>query len=134
MRLAGLPTTKGKVIQRATSEGWPFEEEKGIGGTRRLYEIPAKYLPDSSQEKLPNAPGSESENAVGKVVGTIVAGQTKVDPELMALVVQTLEETLQERRIVIPPERKGPLIAVLYDYLSKGASKEEVALLLKSVG
>lgn len=35
--LPGMPGTKSAVIRKAASEGWPFTEAPGVGGTRRLY-------------------------------------------------------------------------------------------------
>lgn len=127
MRLPGLPTSKGKVIARATSEGWPFDEQKGVGGTRRVYEIPDKYLPaDQAAE--------ETRPMVAPIVGTIAAGTAKVDTELMQLVVRTLKEWSRERGIKIPEDREGAIIAVLYNYISKGADQDEIDQLLKALG
>ncbi|MCW3479706.1 Mu transposase C-terminal domain-containing protein [Neisseriaceae bacterium JH1-16] len=44
MKLEGLPVSKGKVIAKAERESWPFEEVKGVGGTRREYAPPAVIL------------------------------------------------------------------------------------------
>jgi hypothetical protein len=131
MHLPGLPTTKSNVIARAEKEEWYSEERTGVGGTRRVYEIPVKYLPGEeiskpTQSKSASLPGS-------KIAGTIAAGG-KVDPELLQLVVQTLEDWAKERRVEIPSDRKAALIAVLYDYASKGANLHEMTRLLQAVG
>ncbi|WP_168798523.1 DNA-binding protein [Herbaspirillum sp. ST 5-3] len=127
MQLPGLPTSKGKIIARAASEGWPFEEQKGVGGTRRLYEIPEKYLPKEQSDE-------GTRQSAAPVVGTIVAGTAKVDTELMQLVVRTLKEWSRERGIEIPADREGAIIAVLYNYISKGADQDEIDQLLKALG
>ena len=44
MRIPNLPKTATNIRQRADKEGWAFTEETGLGGVRRLYEIPARYL------------------------------------------------------------------------------------------
>lgn len=36
---AGMPSTKRGVLCRARSEGWPYTEEKGLGGTHRVFFI-----------------------------------------------------------------------------------------------
>lgn len=43
LRLPGLPSTKANVISRAEKEDWYFEEMTGLGGKRRVYELPARY-------------------------------------------------------------------------------------------
>ena len=44
MRLPGLPMTKSSILSRAAREGWRYEEQYGIGGIRRVFEIPDRYL------------------------------------------------------------------------------------------
>ncbi|MCW3479703.1 hypothetical protein OL229_09030 [Neisseriaceae bacterium JH1-16] len=131
MKLSGLPSSKGKIIERAASEGWYFEERKGIGGTRRVYEIPARYLPtEQSQEESAQARPAEQ---IGKVAGTIVAGSAQIDLEMLQLVEATLEEWLQSRGLRLKPDRRGAIVAVLYDYLAKGASQEDMVRMLKAM-
>lgn len=48
-RLPGVPTTKAAVHAMAKREAWYFEERTGVGGTRRVYQIPARYLPAKSK-------------------------------------------------------------------------------------
>lgn len=49
LRLPGLPTTKANVIVRAEKEGWYFEETTGLGGKRRVYELPDRYREGSAK-------------------------------------------------------------------------------------
>ena len=44
MQIPNLPKTATNIRQRADREGWSFAEETGLGGVRRLYEIPPRYL------------------------------------------------------------------------------------------
>lgn len=44
LKLPDLPTTKVAIAARAERERWYSEETTGLGGTRRVYEVPAKYL------------------------------------------------------------------------------------------
>lgn len=125
MRIPDLPTTRAQVSERAKREGWAYEERNGIGGTRRAYEIPEKYLPSSTEGKK-SAPNSTSR---GKVVGTIASG-VRANPERLALAVRALEEWAAENRITIDPERKGAIIAVLYNHLIGGADRTELDDLL----
>ena len=51
--LPNMPATKAAIIKRAEKEGWAFAEETGLGGIRRLYEIPARYLVSVETMGLP---------------------------------------------------------------------------------
>lgn len=115
MRLPGLPTTKARIIQRATAEGWTYEEAKGVGGTRRLYDLPARYL-DGPVEKDDQATSAEP-GELPPVAGTIAAGSAKVDTEQLELAIRALSEWEEERGVKVAPERRPAVIAVLYDYL-----------------
>lgn len=126
MKLAGLPTSKGKVIERAASEGWYFEERKGIGGTRRVYEIPPRYLPQAQGEEA-------ASEAVDKVIGTIIAGSSQVDLDTLQLVETVLDEVLQARGLRIKSERRGAVVAFLYDYAVKGGTKEGMLKALQAL-
>lgn len=44
LRLPGLPTTKANVLARAQREGWEYEEVTGLGGLRKLFEVPEIYF------------------------------------------------------------------------------------------
>jgi hypothetical protein len=125
MRIPGLPSTKARIIDRATAESWAFVEAKGVGGTRRLYELPMRYVTE--------APVERGAVHASDASTTIVAGG-KADMEKLALAIRALEEFAAEERITIDPERKSAIIAVLYDYLQKGAGSGDVANLLKLVG
>ena len=124
MHLPGLPTTKARIIERAASEGWKFEETTGRGGMRRQYEVPQKYLmPDGDRM---------GQGASSGVVGTIAGGH-KADPHQLSLAVRALEEFLETEKLTIDPDRKGALIALLYDYLQRGAGEAELANVLNVV-
>lgn len=44
LNLPALPKSKPAITTKARNEGWKYAEETGLGGVRRLYEIPARYL------------------------------------------------------------------------------------------
>lgn len=185
MRLPGLPTTKANVLARANSEGWTYEEQKGVGGTRRLYEIPLRYLADKAmlnvrhatnaatevalqygpiskalrlemqeaafnenldanqlmerfKDRLPQ-PATEESQATPKgetppanVVATI-AGGNKVDPALLERVLRVMDEWAVEQNVIWVADRKSAIAALLYDYIDKGATGEDVTRLLRTV-
>jgi hypothetical protein len=127
MKLPGLPHTKSSLITRAKREGWHYEEATGVGGTKRLYEIPQRYLANTSY----------AEPMVAKVAGIIAAGSSKVDPALLEIAMRALTEWEAERHIQVDPERRPAVIAILYDYLQDaeaGAGAEAMAVVLRALG
>jgi hypothetical protein len=179
MHLPDLPATKARVIDRATGEGWPYEEKKGLGGTRRMYEIPTRYLAERAmlnvrhatnaatevalqygplsktlrlemqevafnenldtnqlmerfKDRLPQPVVAEPGVAPGKVIATIAAG-TKVDPAILERIIRIMDEIVVEQGREWVPERKAAFIAVLYDYLAKGADENDVKTLLRAI-
>jgi len=131
MRLEGLPTSKVAIISRANNEGWYFEERTGIGGTRRVYEVPARYLGHRVVEQ-PDLTGTSMQPS--RVVGVVAAGTSKVDPALLQLAEEAFEEWQQERGLRLDPKRRGAVVAVLYDYLAQGADQADAANMLKVIG
>lgn len=113
MGLVGLPRTKSAVIARAKAEGWRYEEKKDIGGTKRMYELPAKYL----QSQAPAPSPAPVLSTPAPVVGTVVSGTNKVDTEKLELAIRALTEWEQERNVQVSPERRPAVIALLYEYL-----------------
>lgn len=130
MKLPGLPATKARVIQRATAEGWSYEEMKGVGGTRRMYSVPEKYLPAGASTGA-DVPAND-DSAVG-VIGAITSAG-RADPVKLALAIRAFEEFAASRSLVISSERKADVIALLYDYLAKGAGPQDVDAFLRIVG
>jgi hypothetical protein len=123
LKLPGLPTSKVGVRALAEREGWSFEERKGVGGTRRVYSLPTRYLIGTSYA----AP------EVAKVAGAITPGG-RADPALLGIAIQAFEEFCESKRIVFTAERKAAVIALLYDYLVKGADPHELESFFKAVG
>ncbi|WP_050408757.1 hypothetical protein [Massilia sp. NR 4-1] len=136
MRLPDLPTTKKAILTRAEKEAWPYETKIGLGGARKVFAIPSRYLPEDEAARLGAAPSpliegrGHTQASTEKVAGTISSG-TRADPELLSLAVRALEEWSLENQVQIDPARKGAIIAVLYDYLQKGAGQGEVENLLR---
>ena len=54
-------------------------------------------------------------------------GPDTLDRERMSLAIQTIEEGLQEARLMVRPEKKGRLLLAIYDYLEEeGVTEEKV--------
>ncbi|MBX9267691.1 hypothetical protein [Chromobacterium violaceum] len=123
MHLPGLPKSKPALIARAQSEGWYFEERKGLGGTRRVYEIPTRYLGEGD---------TLSAGAV-TLAGTIVAGSSDIDLSKLQMVETVLDEALRARGLEIAPERRGAVVAFLYDYAMKGGNQDGILMAIKAL-
>ena len=134
MKLPGLPTSKGAIIAKADREKWHFEEKTGIGGTRRVYEVPARYLAEvEGQDGLGSHHSTTSQAPDNKVAGTIVAGTSQVDLEMLQMVETVLDEVLEARGLRIKSERRGAVVAFLYDYAVKGGTKEGMLKALQAL-
>lgn len=125
LNIPGIPSTKVAIRAMAEREGWRYEERTGIGGRRRVYELPARFHPF-----LPGAKEGGSQPLQPGVAGTIAGGR-KADPVRLSWAVKALEEWSAENGVAINPDRKGAIIAVLYDYLERGAGEAEVTDLLR---
>ncbi|WP_215782050.1 hypothetical protein [Paludibacterium sp. B53371] len=125
LKLPGLPSSKGKVIERAASEGWYFEERKGIGGTRRVYAVPERYLP--VQESC-NDQADHLQQAIASISQAKPTGPTQIDLETLRMVETLLDQTLQAKGLSLKPEKRGAVVAFLYDYAVRGGGKEGIEM------
>lgn len=121
MRLKLLPKSKGGVISRATAEGWSFIEQKGVGGTRRMYEIPDYYFGKST--KPPISKTSNFKNQKTELF----------DLDILETAIAEVEIFLEENSLYISPVKKASLAVTIYDYVSKGASKKDINRMLKII-
>lgn len=149
MNIPGLPSTKPGILNRAEKEKWHYETKIGLGGVRKMFEIPVYYLP--GYKPYANAPvvtapkantpttdaiiesaGHAPESAKGEVIGAISNG-AKIDPAVLEQVVATLDRWLLAKGLTLAPDKYAALVAVLYDYIAKGANSEDLARFLKAV-
>lgn len=128
MKLKGLPKTKANIIIRAQKEGWYFELRTGRGGESRVYEVPAHYLGGTEAEQ----PIRPQETAKPAVAGAVAGGQ-QVDLATLQQVEAVLEEVLQEKEVKLLPQRRGTVLAFLYDYASRGACVERLRAALQAL-
>lgn len=155
MGIPALPKTKARLIDRAKAEGWYFEERKGLGGKRREYELPPQYQMILNLRGLSAAPHRDTPSGVpGGGLGVAepgspyvlpekpsegsapasIAGGRIADPDLLTVAIRAFEEWAAARNLVVAPDRKAAIIAVLYDYLARGAGEKEVRTFLQVVG
>jgi len=140
MGLPGLPGTKRAILTRAEKEGWPYEVRLGLGGERKVFVVPSRYLPDV--EATTEASQTPAERMLapnkGAVVGAVVAGSAQGDMDRIQLVVRAVSEWERERGVKISDDRRPAVIAVLYDYVKKAEESGEAELgierFLKALG
>ncbi len=124
MNLPGLEgRSRVEIADIATKEGWPVRDIRTPGGSRRVYDVPGKYIEGSSH----------ATNQASNVVGSIAAGSKDVDWDMMDLAMSALSEWEQERGIVIEQSRRSAIISVLYDYLVRGEA-DKLERVFKAIG
>jgi hypothetical protein len=131
--LPDLPSTTRGIQLRAKKEAWHYESKVGLGGVRKLYEIPAYYLPGYKPyaDKIEVEPKvSEPHRIAAKAVEQF---GSNIDPVRLSQAIRFLDEFLTEQNKQLSPERKSEVIIVLYKHLKSADSKEDVAQLLKLV-
>lgn len=133
LNLAGLPRTKVAIAARAEREGWYSETKTGLGGTRRVYEVPARYLTAAGDESASQPTEADAVQASPVVAGTIQPGPAGVDLALVKFADEVLEQWLQNNGLILKPERRAAVLAVLIDYLSKGASRDDLINMMKAM-
>lgn len=134
MNLPDLPTTTRGIQLRAKKEVWHYETKVGLGGIRKMYEIPVYYLPGYKpfpDEPVKVEPVKSNPSAAGAgLAGSIMNGAI-VNSKQLALAIRALDEHLQENGLEIKePEIKAEIVAILYKQLQKEASGEDIAELL----
>ncbi|CAB3764231.1 hypothetical protein LMG29542_04822 [Paraburkholderia humisilvae] len=135
MRLAGLPTTKARVIERAASEGWYWEERTGLGGRRKVYDVPGRYLAaKSTPEAAQTRSGELLEEATTYIKEQRKSGEFD-DAELIREVVLGVERWLERNKLQPDPEKKAALISLLFKYFKEDQTIDDAKLdkLLRAV-
>lgn len=136
MGLPGLPTSKGAIIARAESEGWRFEEQKGLGGTRRAYEVPARYF--GQPEDQGAAPGARSavlNDVAGQKIRRYLTKNDMTDSEIVESITLGVENWIKNNNLPENPEKKAALVALLFSYFRAegGVTKEKLEEMLRKV-
>ena len=118
LRLPGMPTSKPAIIARAERERWYHEVATGRGGERRVYRLPEQYLAEPAACRVPAA-------AEGI--------PTTLDLGKLQLVESVLDRMLQERGLVLHSDRRGMVVAFLYDYVARGGSYDTMTQALDAL-
>ncbi|WP_035059594.1 DNA-binding protein [Andreprevotia chitinilytica] len=95
--IPGIPTTRDGVRIRAEREGWPSDVRVGLGGKRKVYEVPERYMARKAHyhaaeagQQRPQDTG-RNESAETQAAGRIAAS-TEVDADLFRLAVVVADE------------------------------------------
>ncbi|KIP19470.1 mu DNA-binding domain protein [Burkholderia sp. MSHR3999] len=135
--LPGLPKSKSAIIARAESEGWRYEERTGVGGTRRMYEVPAAYLAGSAASTSPKSKRPLVLNEIaGKKIERLLAQTEMGDAEIVEAIALGVKNWIKNNKLDIGAEKEAALIALLFSYFQKegSVSREKLEDMLKKVG
>lgn len=131
-RLPGLPTTKSSILARAAKEGWPYEEQYGIGGVRKVFQLPERYL--TLDERAKQGVLSARQNLEKYLVSSSTVEEDGEIPHLdetsLVIAARILEEWLHAEKRILSHEKKGALIALLYKLVSRNVAPEDLLKLM----
>ena len=133
MRLPGLPTTKSSILSRAAKEGWRYEEQYGIGGIRKVFEIPEHYLVLAHGETAGNAAYQNAEHYRVKRTGAENDISGSVNTAKLTAAAQVVEKWDSEEKIGMSPDKKSAIIAIFYKILMDGCETADLSHLLKEL-
>ena len=132
--LPGVPKTRAGVRTFAERNGWYFEEATGVGGTRRVYRVPTKYL--GHENTSSDDPSASSGKEKAPVAGTVAAGSARVDLRKLDAAIEALARWEATRNVKVPDDRRSAVIAILYDILvaDESISEDRMATVFRAVG
>lgn len=133
MRLPGLPTTKSSILSRAAKEGWRYEEQYGIGGIRKVFEIPEHYLVLAHRETAGIAAYQNAEHYRVKRTGAENDISGSVNTAKLTAAAQVVEKWDSEEKIGMSPDKKSAIIAIFYKILMDGCETADLSHLLKEL-
>ena len=133
MRLPGLPTTKSSILSRAAKEGWRYEEQYGIGGIRKVFEIPEHYLVLAHGDSAGFVACQNAEKYRVKRTGAENDISTSVNTTKLTAAAQVVEKWDSEEKIGISPDKKSTIIAISYKILMDGCDTADLSQLLKEL-
>lgn len=137
MDLPGLPKSKAAIIARAESEGWYYEERKGIGGTRRVYEVPAAYY--DAKGAQPSATTARRPIVFNEIAGQKIrrhlANTDMGDPHIVEAISLGVRNWIKNNGLQENPEKEAALVALLFSYFRDegGVTQEKLEEMLRKV-
>lgn len=140
LRLPGLPTTKANVLARAEKERWRFEEATGLGGVRKVFEVPERYLagierPSAASSRASSKRDGELLQKAADYVKQAREHGGMTDAELIQEIVVGVERWLARNKLHPDVEKKAALISLLFRYFQSDGALDEAKMdkLLKAV-
>lgn len=146
LRLPALPTTKVAIAARAEREKWAFKVTTGLGGQRKVYQVPEEYVnpaPSAKPAKDGGAAGVYDPMAgSGAMLQAAAEYVTQArrqgemnDAELIREVVLGVEKWLERNNAHPDAEKKAALISLLFRYFQTDGVMDQSKMdeLLKAV-
>lgn len=133
MHLPGLPTTKSSILSRAAKEGWRYEEQYGIGGIRKVFEIPEHYLVLAHGESAGMAAYQKAERYRVKKTDADSDFPGSVNTAKLTAAAQIVEKWDSEEKIGMSPDKKSTIIAIFYKIMMSGCETADLSYLLKEL-
>ena len=133
MRLPGLPTTKSSILSRAAKEGWRYEEQYGIGGIRKVFEIPDHYLVAAHGDIAEKAARQNSGKYRTKRSSVEKETGNSVNAARLGAAAYILEKWNSNENVGLTPDEKGKMIAIFYKVLMNDVEEEDLSGLLKEI-
>lgn len=139
LNIPGLPSTREGTQKKAEREGWYSEERIGLGGKRKIYEIPAHYL-----ARLDSQQGEPvDQNARPRVARTPVNHSMAREPmpeidakafigaegrEEKLRILGAIEVWLYDQRLTLEMEHKLRVVELLHEYAKQNGALDDEQL------
>ncbi|WP_175992343.1 hypothetical protein [Burkholderia vietnamiensis] len=144
--LPGLPSTKVAIAARAEREKWPVKAATGLGGQRKVYKVPDRYIgsSDLSTDAAAKRPAGAYDPEAGSGAMLMAAAEyvaearkkgEMTDADLIREVVLGVERWLERNHAHPDVEKKAALISLLFRYFQTDGVLDEAKMdqLLKAV-
>jgi len=122
LKLPGLPTSRDNIRARAEREGWYAEDVVGRGGVRRVYQLPEKYL-NNAALTIPSTGEARSAQPAPAML----------DIEKLQMVETVLDRVLRQKGLALQSDKRGSVVACMYDYAVRGGEVEAIETLLTAL-
>lgn len=139
MNLPDLPSTTRGIQLRAKKEEWLYESKIGLGGVRKLYQIPPLYLPGYEPPNANNKTMREYQDESIRTTAERVAKDAsqqfgdQVDQERLALAITYVDSYMLDHKINLGANRRSEIIVVVYNFLKGNTGQMEVNNLIRLV-
>ncbi|WP_410499669.1 DNA-binding protein [Chitinibacter sp. S2-10] len=145
MQIPGLPASRQNVSVRAEREGWYSEERIGIGGRKKVYEVPERYLrrledqagepvDQQSKPRIARVPVNHSmqREPMPEIDASAFIGTEGREEKLRIL--GAIDVLLYDNRLTMPMDKKLRLTDLIYEHFKQTGQfdDEQIVALLKA--